>query len=148
NCCSNSRAMRSAAASGRAPRSLQQTSSDGPRAGIARRRGPGEKVARNMARGVAQPADADLRLYGILIGPAALHPHQSAAGVVALRAGRFEDDRLFHARAVAVHVEIPVVAAARSVCFSRPRTKARLDADHATRAAHQHSIVRSFLSTR
>ena len=82
-----------------------------------------------------QPADADLRLHRLQLRAAALPADQSAAGVAAHRARRPEVDRPVRADPAAVHLEIPLVAAARSLRAAAARPAPRLDAGHAGRAA-------------
>ena len=96
----------------------------------------------NVARGALQPADADLRLHRLLVGTAAVPADQPAAGVAAHRRRRPEDDRLLRADPASVHVEVPVVAAARSLCAAAARPPPRLDARHAGRAARVDPAVR------
>src|SRR5262249_37325293 len=102
------------------------------------RRGNVQGAPRNseahLARSAFQPADADLRLHRLLLGLAALSPDQSRARVAALGAGRFEIDRALRVDPASVHVEVPVVAAPRSLCISGAGSPPWMDARHATLA--------------
>ena len=96
----------------------------------------------DVARGALQPADADLRVHRFLLRPAALPAHQPAAGVAAHRGRGPQDDRPLHAHRRRLHLEVPVVAAARPLCAALAGTPARLDARDAGRAARVHRIAR------
>src|SRR6185436_5669183 len=73
---------------------------------------------------------------------AALHPAVAAAGMAALRACGLASDRSVCADAVPLQLEIPVVAAARSLRAACVRPPARLDARRAARARRLIAYVR------
>ena len=103
------------------------------------------RSAGNLARGAVQPADADLRVHRIQLRPAALPAHQPAAGLAAHRGRGPEGDRPVRADRPSVHVEVPVVAAARPLRAAVARPPPRLDVRDARRAARSRSRRSGFL---
>src|SRR4029078_4414286 len=87
--------------------------------GCAAGRAPGD-----VARGPLQPADAHLRIHWFFVAPPSVPADQPAASMVAHRGCRPQDDRFLRADPASLHVEVPVVAAARSLCAASPRTAA------------------------
>jgi hypothetical protein len=87
-----------------------------------------------LACRAVHPAHADLRIHRLLVGLAALPAAQPGAGLAALRGRRSEDHRAVRADPVSLHLEVPLVAAARPL-RAAARPAARLDADHAGRPA-------------
>ena len=84
--------------------------------------------------GAVHAPHADLRVYRLQLGIAALPPAQPVAGMAAHRRHQSQGDRRIRADPVSLHLEIPLGAVPGSLRGSGARPPARLDAADATRA--------------